>query len=201
MLLEAHPTGHNEKKSDVLILFSKTYPIGVNIKAGKVGFNQVTRIWLEDFASQVNLSNNTVIAFQKGIDNHRLKRESRVLIENRFRDEVKIELKQKISKILELIFKGLNNDIVKLLVICNRENDKFYIYDMDDVLDILSKSDITFSNKGVVNFGEYITLQRKGGNGDKVHRPKTDPKHPGNQLQFKMKIIDFISNNAPLTII
>ena len=35
--------------------------------------------------------------------------------------------------------------------------------------------------------GKYITTQRKGGNGSRIKKPKVDPTHPGNQLQFKFK--------------
>ena len=73
----------------------------------------------------------------------------------------------------------------------------FYFYEIDKLITEISKAEIKFSKNGVIKFGEFITLQRKGGNGDKLHLPKSDLRHPGNQLQFKMKIINFINTVEP----
>lgn len=194
--LEVHSTGNNLKKSDVLLGFSNNYFLGINIKAGKVGFNQITRLWLEKLKSEIYLENELVEIIQNGIDNHRLKR-SKILIEPNFQEKIKNAFEQKSKLILELIFKGIGNDVVKVLVIYNRNNKVFYFYDIDELIENISKLGISFSKNGVVKFGEFITLQRKGGNGDKLHLPKSDSRHPGNQLQFKMKIIDFVNANEP----
>ncbi len=39
-----------------------------------------------------------------------------------------------------------------------------------------------------------IVVQRKGGNGHHIHGilDKIDPKHPGNNIQFKLRVNDFI---------
>jgi R.HinP1I restriction endonuclease len=194
--LEVHSTGNNLKKSDVLLGFTNNFFVGVNIKAGKVGFNQITRLWLEKFKTEIALNEESVDIIQNGIDNHRLKR-SKILIEPDFQVKIKHALEQKSKLILELIFKGIGNDIVKVLVIYNRNNKVFYFYDVDEIIENISKTGISFSKNGVVRFGEFITLQRKGGNGDKLHLPKSDSRHPGNQLQFKMKIIDFVNSTTP----
>ncbi len=194
--MEVHSTGNNLKKSDVLIGFTNNYFLGVNIKAGKVGFNQVTRLWLEKFKNEIKLSEKVTEIIQHGIDNHRLKR-SKILIEHQFESILKSELSEKSKLILELMFKGIGNDIVKILIIYNRNNKVFYFYEIDQLIIEISKTEITFSKNGVIKFGEYITLQRKGGNGDKLHLPKSDNRHPGNQLQFKMKILNFINNVEP----
>ncbi len=196
-LLEVHPTGTNQKKSDVLMLFSNNYSLGVNIKAGKSNFNQVTRLWLERLVSELNLTSECTNAITKGIDNHRLKR-SKIFIEPTDNELIKNEFVRKSKKIMELIFKGLNNDIVKILALFNRDKKIFYLYDINDVIKKLSRLPITFSKHGVVNFGRYITLQRKGGNGHHIIIDKSNPKHPGNQLQFKMKILTFMEQYSPI---
>lgn len=192
MIQEVHPTGANQRKSDVLILFQNNYSIGVNIKAGKTDFNQITRIWLTDFVNKLSISNIASEAIQYGIDNYRI-RNRHFFIEEQYQDIVKKEFYLKLSKILELIFKGLNNDVAKILALYDRLNGQFYMYSMDEVLRNLSESKIEFSNNGIIKIGDYLSLQRKGGNGARVKYLKSDPNHPGNQIQFKMKINTFIN--------
>jgi len=196
-LLEVHPTGSNQKKSDVLMLFSNNYSLGVNIKAGKSNFNQVTRLWLEKLVSELKLTLECTNAITRGIDNHRLKR-SKVFIEAIYNELIKREFEQKSKNIMELIFKGLNNDIVKILALFDRDKRLFYLYDINDVIYNLSSLPISFSKRGVVKFGNFITMQRKGGNGHHIIMDKSDPKHPGNQLQFKMKILSFMEQISPI---
>ncbi len=192
-----HPTGTNQKKSDVLALFSGNFMIGINIKAGKNDFNQITRMWLDNFSEKINISQNTKNAIQNGIDNHRLKR-SKIFIEDKFKNELKKDFSNNLKNILELIFKGFNNDIVKILTLYDRMRKMFYLYDMDKVINSFSNDVINFSNNGVIGIGKYITMQRKGGNGVKKNIPKSDIKHPGNQIQFKLKILTFMNENEPL---
>ncbi len=195
-MLEVHPTGQNQKKSDVLVLFSGNFILGVNIKAGKSNFNQVTRMWLDRFATEIGLSEKSKDMIQEGIDNHRLKR-SNVFIKEDYQEIIKTEFQIKIKLIMELIFRGINNDIVKILTLYDRNKRIFYLYDMQEVIDFLSTSDITFSDRGIIRIGKYLTMQRKGGNGVKHTIPKSDPRHPGNQIQFKMKIISFMNDVEP----
>lgn len=195
-LIEAHVTGGNNKKSDVLLLFSDSTAIGVNIKSGKAGFNQITRIWLDKFSDGINLSLRSKEIIQNGIDNYRIKK-LKYFIDIENQSILAEEIKEKIKIILELIFRGIDNEIAKLLTIYNRNNDSFYIYDLEEILEELSNSEITFSNKGIIQIGNYITIQRKGGNGHTVPYDKSDPRHPGNQIQFKMKILSFAEENSP----
>ena len=196
---EAHPTGRNQKKSDVLLLFNN-YSMGVNIKAGKTNFNQITRLWLDKFIEVISLSNKCKEVIQNGIDNHRLKR-NKIFIEEKYFEILKKEFEPNLKKIIEYIFKGLNNNIVKLLVLYNRNKKYYFIYDIDSVIDLFSKNIITFSKNGIIKIGDFITLQRKGGNGIACKIPKSDLKHPGNQIQFKMKILSFMDKNKPLFIL
>jgi hypothetical protein len=53
------------------------------------------------------------------------------------------------------------------------------------------KNNINFSTKGILKLGNFLTVQRKGGNGIRIIVFKTDWKHPGNQLQFKFSPIKF----------
>ena len=68
---------------------------------------------------------------------------------------------------------------------------------MQKLLAILKQSCITFSKKGIIKIGNYISLQRKGGDGNYTQLPKTHIKHPSNQLQFKMKVLSFTQQYSP----
>ena len=55
-----------------------------------------------------------------------------------------------------------------------------------------AKNRICFSKKGIIKIGDFITVQRKGGNGSQIKISKTDWNHPGNQLQFKFSPLRFV---------
>ena len=198
--LEAHPTGTNQKKSDVLVLFSESVPVGVNIKAGKTDFNQVTRLWLSKLVKEVNLSEKAVSIFQKGIDNYRLKLKE-CFIERESQPYLKNELEKKLDLVIGLIFRGIGNDIAKILALHDRTKRVYHLYDLDEFIFKIAHSKIGFTAKGIVKIGKYITIQRKSGNGVSVKVPKSHPKHPGNQIQFKMKILSFMHENKPFAIL
>ncbi len=138
--------------------------------------------------------------FQKGIDNYRLKLKE-CFIEKKSQPYVKNELKKKLDLIIELIFRGIGNDIAKILVLHDRTKKVFHLYDLSEFISKMARSKIGFTAKGIVKIGEYITIQRKSGNGASVKAPKSHPKHPGNQIQFKMKILSFMHDNKPFTIL
>jgi hypothetical protein len=51
--------------------------------------------------------------------------------------------------------------------------------------------------KGGFNLGKNISFQRKGGDGNIKKYPKTDLRHPSNNIQIKLKIgkdKDFLNN-------
>ncbi|MBC2606664.1 hypothetical protein [Pelagicoccus albus] len=196
--LEVYPTGTSNKKSDLLAMYAGGAGIGINVKSARsIGFNQVTRTWLDSFASKIGLSEFAIKAIQNGIDNHRLKR-SKILIEEQYRDLLATELSKKSGKIIEEIFMGIGNDVAKCLVLINKANNTIHFYDIREAVYSISKQPIEFSKNGVIQFGDFITLQRKGGDGNVKRPPKSDPKHPGNQIQFKMKIIKYMEAVPPM---
>ncbi|MHA1604374.1 MAG: hypothetical protein ACTSWF_06970, partial [Candidatus Freyarchaeota archaeon] len=83
---------------------------------------------------------------------------------------------------------------LKLLMINDKRTGKIYVFGMDDVIDFLFENasyNVTFTKKGIIRLGDFITVQRKGGDGKHISLPKTDWKHPGNQLQFKFSPLKF----------
>lgn len=196
--LEVFPTGTSNKKSDLLAMYTGGTGIGINVKSARsIGFNQVTRTWLDSFASKIGLSEFATEAIQNGIDNHRLKR-SKILIEAEYREQLADELSEKSGNIIEEIFMGIGNDVAKCLVLINKSTNTVHFYDIREAVSSISQQPITFSKNGVIQFGEFITMQRKGGDGNVKRPPKSDPKHPGNQIQFKMKIIKYMEQIPPM---
>ena len=57
----------------------------------------------------------------------------------------------------------------------------------------LSKS-VVFTSQGNIQIGNSIIIQRKGGNGIHIHgiKDKGDVTHPGNNIQFKLKVNQFV---------
>jgi len=83
---------------------------------------------------------------------------------------------------------------LKLLIINNKMKRRIYIFRMDDVIKFLIRSatnEICFTEKGIIKLGEFVTIQRKGGDGRHISIPKIDWSHPGNQLQFKFSPLKF----------
>ncbi len=52
-------------------------------------------------------------------------------------------------------------------------------------------NNVYFTEKGIIRLGDFVTIQRKGGDGKHITIPKTDWSHPGNQLQFKFSPLKF----------
>jgi hypothetical protein len=80
----------------------------------------------------------------------------------------------------------------EILVIYERNTSMMFIYPMREVFKELSKV-ITFTKRGNIAIGETVVLQRKGGNG--VHSldiPKDSLRHPGNNVQLKLKMREFV---------
>jgi hypothetical protein len=54
-------------------------------------------------------------------------------------------------------------------------------------------SEFSYTDRGNISLGKYVVFQRKGGNGvHSIHIKKTDPSHPGNNVQIKLKMNEFV---------
>ena len=59
---------------------------------------------------------------------------------------------------------------------------------MDDLLEKMNELiDVSFTNQGVIRLNPYFSIQRKGGNGQRVRLPKDDLAHGGNNVQVKLQ--------------
>jgi len=114
-------------------------------------------------------------------------------IEEKDRKRIKRYLEKHLSNIINEIFKR-GEEKLKLLIIDNKRTRKIYIFLIDEVINFLIKNasnNIYFTRKGIIRLGDFISIQRKGGNGRRIKIPKTNWNHPGNQLQFKFSPLKF----------
>ena len=189
--LQAISTGMQNEKADVKLEFADGRNIDANVKAFKessVSYNQLTRTSLIHFCENFDL--------------------------NKYRDELfRLFAIKAVNKRTHLfpdnqkdkwqsIFQSNAEDILKwafsykkgreILVIYERDESIMSIYSMKTVLKNLDKQ-VEITNRGNILIGSSVVIQRKGGNG--VHAikiRKDDPKHPGNDIQIKMKMLEFM---------
>jgi len=124
----------------------------------------------------------------------RIARNSRAkFILEKDRDKIKEFFAKHLSKVMNEIFKR-GEERLKLLIINDKRKRRIYVFRMDDVIKFLIENatdNVCFTEKGIIRLGEFVTVQRKGGDGKHITIPKTDWRHPGNQLQFKFSPLKF----------
>jgi hypothetical protein len=181
-------------KSDVRINFTCGHYIDANVKGYRIGFNQLRRTSVSKFCEDFSLDlhekeelQNIVVAKSKNTHNPLFSEEQQVKWGEFFRKNAKRILKWGFS----------DNPSREILVLYDRDTSIVKIYHMKDVLQKLP-GEITFT-KGGFNIGGCISFQRKGGNGSlSKNIPKTTIKHPGNDIQLKIKIAKLLPIIKPL---
>ncbi|MDR1695564.1 MAG: hypothetical protein LBR69_02885 [Endomicrobium sp.] len=183
-------------KSDVRINFTCGHYIDANVKGFRdnVGFNQLTRTsvskFCDDFAlgqrEKVELE-NIIVAKSKNTRN--------VLFSQEQQEKWGVFFAKNAKGILKYGF--ANNPSREILVLYNRDTSVVKIYAMKDVLNSLP-TNIVFT-KGGFNIGCCVAFQRKGGNGSlSKDIPKTNIRHPGNNIQLKLKVHRIIDLLEPV---
>lgn len=180
-------------KTDILIRINEQEEIGVSIKSStKTSFHQLDRRRLEEWKKLLDMPNDIFEILKEAI--LRVARDSRAkFILERDRNKIKKFFANNLSKVINEIFKR-GEEKLKLLIVNDKMNRKIYIFPMDEVIEFLIKNatnNISFTKKGIIKLGDFITIQRKGGNGRHITLPKTDWNHPGNQIQFKFSPLEF----------
>lgn len=189
----SYSTGTDAGKSDVILKFSDGKTLSANIKAFKAGFNQITRARIPAFCNRFGIETLRLI-FEEGAV--RVASKSGRFILGSDENKVLAVLSPIAKRILQVSIAGLEHP--ELLVLYDRNASLMNLYDMENLLDNLDYQ-ITFSKRGIIKFGQFFTIQRKGGNGvHSIHIPKTSLDHPGNGLQVKMNLRKFILQNEPL---
>jgi hypothetical protein len=180
---------HNEKV-DVKIEFSCGRNVDANIKAYKktIAYNQLTRTTLRNFCEKFNLQ---CLDLLQDLFIKKAKHINSKLIPEDKQSEISYLLQPIAKDMVEwsMSYKKAR----EILVLYERIEGIMYIYSMKDVLKNLNY-DVVFTSKGNIAIGHSIIIQRKGGNGIHIHgiKDKGDLTHPGNNIQFKLKISDFV---------
>jgi hypothetical protein len=188
----AYSTGTDAGKSDVIVRFTDA-TLSANIKAYQAGFNQLTRVTIAAFCREFDIANLQGI-FEAGAVRV-AGRFGRFILEQD-EDRIIAALAPLARRIVHFSLSRLENP--ELLVLYNRTTNTMHLYDMQEVLNNLNY-DVTISARGVIKIGTLITIQRKGGNGvHSLHIEKTALNHPGNNLQVKMKVKEFVLTTAVL---
>lgn len=184
----------DEMKADIFI--EDDVKIGVSIKSStKTSFHNLDRRWLERWQESLGMPDNIFKIIKEAI--LRVARNPKDhFILDKDREAVKDFFECHIVKIMNEIFTHGEKDL-KLLMINDRRKYRLYLFKMEDVTSFLiqdSQHNISFSSKGIIKFGNFVTAQRKSGNSFRVTIPKTSWQHPGNQLQFKFSPLGFVEH-------
>lgn len=180
-------------KSDIL-LTQDDLELGISVKSSsKTSFHQLDRRTLDIWRKSIKIPENIY---------HTLKTSILRVTENPKKNKFIIDEDQELIRkfflsnlkffMIEIFTRNETN--LKFFLVNNKMNRKIYIFSMKDVLKFLindAEKNFSFSNKGIIKLGSFISVQRKGGNGKRIKIPKTDWEHPGNNLQFKFKPLDF----------
>jgi hypothetical protein len=180
----------NRVKCDLMIKGEFTICISVKTVTD-ASFHQLDRRWLSDWQKILNMPEDIYKVLLDSIL-RKAKDPKAVFILPKDRDKISKFIKDNLSVILKEIFIRDEDDL-KILIIWNKRANVLCMFNIQDVISFFIKQPISFSNEGIIKIGEYITIQRKGGNGSHIKKPKTDPTHPGNQLQFKFKPLEFMN--------
>jgi hypothetical protein len=189
----SYMTGTDAGKSDVIVAFDDQTRISANVKAFSAGFNQLTRTTIASFCTEFALG-----ALRPTLEAGAIRKAGRTgkFIADGERALVLAAFGPIARRIVHYSLANLENP--ELLVLYDRGPNRMHIYDLADVLANLDYT-TTISARGTIKIGEYVTVQRKGGNGVRFnHIAKTSLAHPGNNLQVKMKVKAFVQNVEPI---
>lgn len=176
-------------KADVKIGFTCGHNIDANIKSyKKFAFNQLTRASIDNFCKHLKIQNtdsekikNLVINKSKNKDGYLFPKDNIEYWKNLFELKKKERIKWAFSK----------NPSREILVLFDNDEEIFIIYTMKDIIENISK-EIKHTKCGF-NIGNCVSFQSKGGNGSMSKKYlKDDIRHPGNNIQLKLKINKFI---------
>ena len=189
--LNSMSTGIHSEKADVKMEFADGFNVDANIKAFKqssVSYNQLTRTGISNFCT---LFFNAEM--QKSLEDLFIQK-ARDRKAQAFTPAIAEAIGLKAKEILQWAFSYKESR--EILVIYERDSSTMNIYAMREVFKKLGK-EVSFTRNGNIQIGKVVVIQRKGGNG--VHSldiPKDSLKHPGNNVQVKLKMKEFVSEMA-----
>ncbi|ACL34337.1 hypothetical protein CV658_05775 [Borreliella burgdorferi] len=188
--LNASGGGIYGDKADARINFAGGHYVDANIKAYKniSAFNQLTRTTVSNFCKIFSF-NDDIKADLESLVVAKSKDTANPLFDDKAIMRWEGLIKEKAKSIL--IWGFSNKPSREIIVLFDRDDYIFRIYPMAAALNKLSTK-IEFTIGGF-NIGDCVSFQRKGGNGSlSKTTSKYDIKHPGNNVQLKLKIHKFI---------
>lgn len=188
----SYATGPELGKSDVIRQFSDPRGLGVNIKAYKAGYNQVTRLKIGAFCQQFNIDSLQKLLEEAAV---RVAEKKGKFILESDEDLVRNTFSPISKDVMHFALSRLENP--ELLVLYDANANQMNLFDLNLLLKNLNY-DISFSRAGLIQIGEYLKIQRKGGNGvHSLHISKTDLIHPGNNIAVKMNVKNYVRDHVP----
>lgn len=182
--------GQQGRKSDVNLFYGDKI-VEASVKSYKpdAGFNQLTRASVSKFCNHFNAPQeiktrleNIVVKKSREPNNFLFPKNEEPYWFNFFNSILKDMLSWAFS----------SKSSYEILVLFDYQNYFFRIYPTRNILAYIEKQPFKFT-KGGFNIGNCVSFQRKGGNGALSRDiPKTDIKHPGNNIQIKLNIRNFI---------
>jgi hypothetical protein len=181
----------DRKKCDILLKGKETC-ICISLKTiTNASFHHLDRRWLEDWKEILGMADYVYEIFHNAILRMARNRKD-VFIRPDEQPVIRNFLREKLDIILREAFISNETDLKIFAIWDKLKYSQIFFFKIEDLINFFSKSEICFTNKGIIKIGDFITIQRKGGDSSKVRRAKTDPKHPGNMLQFKMNPLGFL---------
>lgn len=162
------PEGQHGEKSDVFIRTTGGHNYGANVKSFKgTGFNQVTRMTIDNFVEQFSLTENLRAVIKK-LTIAKAKNSRKNWITTEYADEIVGEIKPKAFEIIKHSLLG--DDQPELFVLIKSDSKIISIFKMEELFRYLEQSiNVKVTPKGVLMLNECFSIQKKGGNGKHVN--------------------------------
>jgi len=180
----------NKPKADAILTIDDKEKISVSVKTSKINFSQLDRRWLKDLAKKHKMSQDIEDKINQCLILKSKNSLGRFILK-KYENDILEYFRRNIRSILKDVFTK-NEKNLKYLVVCCYVNNEWYISKIQNVVEEIAKSKIAVSKMGIIKIGEFLTMQRKSGNGKHIKIPKTNPRHPGNQIQFKLKPLSLL---------
>lgn len=152
-------------KADIIIEMGDGDKIGVSIKSSTgTSFHNLDRRWLDKWKDFLDMPDSVFRTIKEAILRVAKDKRSKFILEAD-RDLIRDFFAEHLEVIIREIFRR-GEEHLKLFMVNDKRKRSLYVFNMDDVIDFLVKdaTDISFTSKGIIKLGSFITVQRKGGN-------------------------------------
>lgn len=176
-------------KTDIILYDEGGHKVGLSLKTITTrDDDHLDRRWLNDWRDALGMPDNVYKAFHEGIKRKAVNSRENLIFSS-YENLVRGFLFVKLNELLEEAFRKRESDLLLLGIIDAREEEALYVFRLDDIITFIRgnirRKEIAFGQR--IRFGDYVAMQRKAGDGKHIKIPKTDPRHPGNQIQIKLK--------------